>query len=66
MKTVNIFVAAVTTLFTSMVMAQATPAAPAAKKDEKKVEAKKEVPAVTAAVAAPAAKKDEKKVEAKK
>jgi hypothetical protein len=65
MKTVNIFVAAVTALFTSMVMAQATPAAPAAKKDEKKVEAKKEVPAVTAA-AAPAAKKYEKKVEAKK
>ena len=41
MKTVNILVAAVTTLFTSMVMAQATPAAPAAKKDEKKPEAKK-------------------------
>ena len=64
MKTVNIFVAAVTTLFTSMVMAQATPAAPAAKKDEKKVEAKKETPA--APVTAPAVKKDEKKAEVKK
>jgi hypothetical protein len=44
--------------------------APAAKKDEKKVEAKPaaaaSAPATPAPAAAPAAKKDEKKVEAKK